>query len=80
LTIPSILDQAWPKAVAEEVERDIRILRIAFSVFTVDNPGFDRMQFQMALRQARLKTSLEGFGFLLSPAVNQSVICIPTPK
>jgi hypothetical protein len=54
--------------------------RIAFSVFTVDNPGFDRMQFQITLRQARLKTSLEGFGFLLSPAVNQSVICIPTPK
>jgi hypothetical protein len=38
------------------------------------------MQLQTAFRQARLKISLQGFSFLLRPAVNQSVICIPTPK
>jgi hypothetical protein len=63
LTIPSILNLARPKAVAEEVERDIRILRVALSVFTINNPGFDGMQFQMAIRQTRLKISLKGFGF-----------------
>jgi hypothetical protein len=80
LTIPGILDQAGPKAVTEEVERHIRILRIAFSVLTIDNPGFDGMQFQVAFRQTRLKISLKGFSFSFRPAVNQSVICIPTPK
>ena len=34
----------------------------------------------MAFRQTGLKVGLEGFGFSLRPAVNQSVICIPTPK
>src|ERR1700738_3777725 len=80
LVIPGILDQAGPEAVSEEVERDIRIHRFAVSVFTVDDPSFDGMQFQMAFRQACLKSSLEGFGFSLSSAVNQSIICIPTPK
>jgi hypothetical protein len=63
LTTLSILDLTRPKAVTEEVERDIRILRIAFFVFTINNPGFDGMQFQMAIRQTRLKISLKGFGF-----------------
>jgi hypothetical protein len=66
LLIPGILDQAGPEAVSEEVERDVRIGRRAFYVLTVDDPGFDGMQFQKAFRQASLKISLEGFGFLLS--------------
>jgi hypothetical protein len=37
------------------------------------------MQLQPAFRQSRLKRSLDGFRFLLGPAVHQSVISIPTP-
>ena len=42
---PGILNQSGPKTVAEKVEHDDRILRVAFNVLTVDNPGFVGMQF-----------------------------------
>jgi hypothetical protein len=38
------------------------------------------MQFQMAFRQAGSKLGLEGFCFLLGPAMHQSIICIPAPR
>src|SRR5258707_3560131 len=68
------------KAISEKVELDVRIRSCAISVLAVDDLGFCRMQFQAALCQARLKFGLEGLGFLLVPAVNQSIISIPTPR
>src|SRR6266446_5246604 len=73
-------DHSRPKAVSEKVELDVRIRSCAISVLAVDDLGFCRMQFQAALCQARLKFGLEGLGFLLVPAVNQSIISIPTPR
>ena len=64
---------------SEEVELDIRILTISLSIPAVDDLGFHRMHFEMALCQTGLKCGLEGLGFLLSPAMNQSIVCIPAP-
>ena len=57
----------------------IRILTISLSIPAVDDLGFHRMHFEMALCQTGLKCGLEGLGFLLSPAMNQSIVCIPAP-
>ena len=74
------LNQSGPKAVPEEVKFDVRILAFALPVLAVDDLGFRRMHLQAALCQASLKLGLEGLGFLLVPAVNQSIIRIPTPR
>jgi hypothetical protein len=37
------------------------------------------MHFQAALCQALLKLCLESLSFLLVPAVDQPIVCIPTP-
>src|SRR5947207_1164993 len=73
-------DHSRPKTVSEKVELDVRIRSFAIAVLAVDDLGFCWMQLQAALCQARLKFSLEGLGFLLVPAVNQSIIRIPTPR
>ena len=78
--VPRAPDQPRPEAVSEEVKLDVRILPFALSVLAVDDLGFRRMHLQAALRQASLKLGLEGFGFLLGPAVHQPVIRIPTPR
>jgi hypothetical protein len=37
------------------------------------------MHLKPAFCQARLKLDLEGQGFLLSPAVDQPIVCVPAP-
>src|SRR6186713_2666559 len=61
-------DQTGSKAVPEELKLDIRISARTRPVLAVDNPGLDRMQFQMALRQPCLKFRPESVCFLLAPA------------
>src|ERR1700751_502739 len=77
--VPGFLNQSWPKAVAEEIKLDVRILSFALSVLAVDDLGFRRMHFQTTLRQTCLKRSHEGLGPLLVSTVNKTVIGIPTP-
>src|ERR1700740_951107 len=77
--VPCFLNQSWPKAVAEEIKLDVRILSFALSVLAVDDLGFRRMHFQTALCQTCSKRALEGLGFLLVSTVNQPVIGISTP-
>jgi hypothetical protein len=69
-----------PELVSKEVEFDVRIRPFALSISAVHDPCFGGMQFQAAFRQPRSKLGPEGFGFLLSPAVHQPVIGIPTPR
>ena len=38
------------------------------------------MQFEPAFRQPGLERGLDRFRFVLSPAMNQPIICIPTPR
>src|SRR5262249_36632465 len=78
--VPGTPDHSRPKTVFENVELDVRIRSFAIPILAVDDLGFCRMQLQAALCQARLKFGLEGLGFLLVPAVNQSIIRIPTPR
>src|SRR5215831_3972089 len=77
--VPGTPDHSRSKTVSEKVESDVRIRSFAIPVLAVDDLGFCRMQFQAALCQARLKFGLEGLGLVLVPAVNQSIISIPTP-
>ena len=42
--------------------------------------GFGRMQFQAARCQAGVKLGLEGLRFLLTTAVHQPIVGIPTPR
>src|SRR5208282_3262319 len=74
-----IEDPTEPKAVAEEVKLDVRILASTPSVSAVDNLGFGWMQLKPALCQPCLKLDFEGLRFLLVPAMHQPVICITTP-
>lgn len=67
------------KGVPEEIELRIRIVTFALTVFAVNYPGLGRMYFQTTLQQPRFQRSLDGLRFLLSPAMHQSVIGIPTP-
>src|ERR1700750_1149180 len=78
--VPGTPDRPRSKAISEKIELDVRIRPFAISVLAVDDLGFGWMQFQAALYQARLKFGLEGVGFLLVAAVNQSVIRIPKPR
>src|SRR5215831_4579822 len=78
--VPGTPDHSRPKTVSEKVELDIRIRSFAIAILAVDDLGFCRMQLQAALCQTRLKFGLDGLGFLLVPAVNQSIIRIPTPR
>ena len=73
-------DRSRPELVSEEVEFDVRIHPFALSISAVHDPCFGGMQFQAAFRQPRSKLGPEGFCFLLSPAVQQPVIGIPTPR
>jgi hypothetical protein len=59
---------------------DVLITALSVLVLAVNDPGFGGMRLQLALCQSRLKRGLEGFGFLLTPTVHQSVIRIPTPR
>jgi len=68
-----------PKAVSEEVELNVRIRTFALPVPTVDDLGFRRMHFQAALCQAALEALPGELSFLLVPAVDQPIVCIPTP-
>ena len=77
--VSGVLDQTRPKAVAEKVKRDVRILASALSVPAVDDLGLYRMEFEATLCQPRLKSGLEDLGFLLGPTVYQPVVSIPTP-
>ena len=52
----------------------------ALYVLAVGDLGFRRVHLKPALCQARLELDLEGLGFLLGPAVDQSIIRIPTPR
>src|ERR1700730_15224280 len=72
-------NQPGPKAVSEEVELNVRIRTFALPVLTVDELGFRRMHFQEGICQACLKLCLESLSFVLVPAVDQSIVCIPTP-
>src|SRR6202008_758369 len=49
-------------------------------VLAVNDPGFRRMHFQVAFCQPRLKLCFECQRFLLVPAVDQPIVCIPTPR
>jgi hypothetical protein len=73
------LYQTRSKAVPEEIKFDVRVFAPALPLLTVDNFGFRRMHLQTAFRQARLQLHVEGFRLLLTAAVYQSVIRIPTP-
>lgn len=73
-------NQPGPKAVSEEVELNVRIRAFALPVLAVNDLGFRRMHLQAALRQPCLKLRLESLSFLLVPAVNQPIVCIPTPR
>jgi hypothetical protein len=59
---------------------NVRIRAFAFPVFAADDLGFRRMHFEAAFRQTGLKLCLEGLRFLLVPTMDQSIVCIPTPR
>jgi hypothetical protein len=73
-------NQPGPKAVSEEVELNVRIRAFALPVLAVNDLGFRRMHLQAALRQPCLKLRLESLSFLLVSAVDQPIVCIPTPR
>src|SRR5216683_2378507 len=78
--VPKAPDQTGPKAVPEEIELDIRICALTLTVLAVNDLGFGRMQLQAARCQAGVKFGLEGYRFLLTSAVHQPIIGIPTPR
>jgi hypothetical protein len=73
-------DRSRSELISEEVELDVRICPCTVSILAIDDLGFGGVQFHSAFRQSGLKFSLEGFSFLLGPAMHQPVICIPTPR
>jgi hypothetical protein len=73
----AIIHDSPSKAVSEKVKLRVRIPPFATAILAVDDFGLVRMHFTMALRQSRLKRRRDGLRFLLSPAVNQSIIRIP---
>jgi Transposase len=54
-------------------------LPLRLPILAVDDFGLVQMHFQMALCQPCLKRRLDSLHILLSPAVNQSIVCIPAP-
>jgi hypothetical protein len=75
-----VLKHPGLEAVSEEVELDVWILTSSLSIPAVDDLDLRRMHFEKALCQTGLKCGLESQGFLLTPAVNQSIVCIPAPR
>src|SRR5271157_949752 len=65
--------------VSKEVKRDVWIPPFALSIPTIDDLSFGGMHLQAALFQAGLKIGLNGFSFLLGPAVHQPVVSVSTP-
>jgi len=77
---PGVLHQPWPKAIPQEVKRLIGIAFLATPILALDDFGLCRMHLQTAFGQTKLKLGHDDLRLLLTPAVYQSIVCIPTPR
>src|SRR5262245_9329220 len=80
LIVPASFNRRGPKQVSEKAKLDVRILSLSLPVLAVDDLGLRRMHLEAALRQSGKKLSLKGLRFLPAPTVNQSIVCVPTPR